>query len=154
MSEINYLKNNKSTQYLKNVYNILLYDKKTQISFKKDVFYEKVFDIDASINDFIEMSFKIDLEYRDISERNYVKTIYEIFDENDNSLCIKSVSNNEYLYFSNRVIANENIFYNFITNVKKIKFVIKFQKLSASRVIYLYYIKNDNYRLIIKNYGL
>ena len=34
------------------------------------------------------------------------------------------------------------------------KFVIKFQKLSASRVIYLYYIKNDNYRLVIKNYGL
>ena len=56
------------------------------------------------------MSFKIDLEYGDISERNYVKTIYQLFDENNNSLYIKSVSNNEYLYFSNRVIANENIF--------------------------------------------
>ena len=100
------------------------------------------------------MSFKINLDYRDISERNYVKTIYQLFDENNNSLYIKSVSNNEYLYFSNRVIANENIFYNFIKNVKKIKFVIKFQKLSSSRVIYLYYIKNDNYRLVIKNYGL
>ena len=33
------------------------------------------------------------------------------------------------------------------------KFVTKFQKLSSSRVIYLYYIKNDNYRLIIKHYG-
>ena len=30
------------------------------------------------------------------------------------------------------------------------KLVIKFQKLSPSRVIYLYYIKNDNYRLTIK----
>ena len=154
LSEIDYLKKNKSTQYLKNVYNILFYDKKTQINFKKDVFYEKVFDFDASINYFIEMSFKIDLEYGDISERNYVKTIYQLFDENNNSLYIKSVSNNEYLYFSNRVIANENIFYNFTKNVKKIKFVIKFQKLSSSRVIYLYYIKNDNYRLVIKNYGL
>ena len=28
LSEINYLKNNNSTQYLKNVYNILFYDKK------------------------------------------------------------------------------------------------------------------------------
>ena len=78
---------------------------KKQISFiKDDIFYEKVFDINASINDFIEMKFKIDLEYDDISERNYVKTIYEIFDENDNSLYIKSASNNEYSYFSNKVI--------------------------------------------------
>ena len=52
------------------------------------------------------------------------------------------------------MIIDENIFYNFNKNVKKLKFVIKFQKLSASRVIYLYYIKNDNYRLTIKNYGL
>ena len=29
LSEINYLKNNKSTQYLKNVHNILFYNKKT-----------------------------------------------------------------------------------------------------------------------------
>ena len=87
------------------------------------------------------MSFKIDLEYRDISERNYVKTIYQLFDENNNnSLYIKSVTNDDYTYFSNRVIIDENIFYNFITNVKKIKFVIKFQKLLSSRVIYT----NDN----------
>ena len=99
------------------------------------------------------MNFKIDLEYEDISERNYVKTIYEIFDENDNSIHVKSVSNNEYLYFSNRVIVDENIFYNFTKNVKKIKFVIKFQMVLA-RVIKIWYIKNDNYRLTIKNYGL
>ena len=72
------------------------------------------------------MNFKIDLEYEDISQRNYVKTLFEIFDENDNSLYVKSVSNNEYLYFSNRVIVDEKIFYNFTNNVKKIKFVIKF----------------------------
>ena len=146
------MKNNKSTQYLKNVYNILLYDSKTQISFKEDIFYEKVFDIDTNKNDFVE-SFKIGLEYRRINDRSYIKTIYEIFDEDDNSLYIKSVNNNEYTYFSNRVIIDENIFYNFNKNVKKIKFVTKFQKLSASKVIYLYYIKNENYRLIIKNYG-
>ena len=27
------------------------------------------------------MNFKIDLQYEDISERNYVKTIYQLFDE-------------------------------------------------------------------------
>ena len=40
-----------------------------------------------------------------------------------------------------------------IKNIKKIKILIKFQKLSASRVIYLYYIKNQNYRFILKHYG-
>ena len=94
------------------------------------------------------------MQYNDISERNYVKNIYEILDENDNRLYIKSVTNDDYTYFSNRVIIDENIFYNFISNVKKIKFVIKLHKLLSSRVIYLYYIKNDNYRLVIKNYGL
>ena len=153
LEEINYLKNNKSTQYLKNVYNNLIYDSKKQISFKDEIFYEKVFDIDASINDFVEMNFKISLEYEDISERAYVKTIYQLLDENDNSLYIKSVDNNEYSYYSNKIFIDENIFYNFNKNIKKIKFIIKFQKLSASRVIYLYYIKNDNYRFILKHYS-
>ena len=152
LSEIDYLKKNKSTQYLKNVYNILFYDKKTQIDFR-NLFYEKVFDVYSSINDFIEMNFKIDLQYEDISERNCVKTIYEIFDENDNSLYIKSVTNNNYAYFQNRVIVDESIFYNFTKNIKKFNFVIKFQML-LSRVIKIWYSKNNNYRLILKNYGL
>ena len=152
LNEINCIKNNNSKSYLKNVYNILFYDKKTQIDFR-NIFYEKVFDIDSSKNDFIEIKFKIDLQYDDISERNYVKTIYQLLDENNNSLYIKSVTNNDYSYFSNRVIIDENIFYNFNKDIKKIKFVIKFQKLLSSRVIYLYYIKNDNYRFILKHYS-
>ena len=153
LNEINYLKNNKSTQYLKNVYNILIYDSKIQIDFREDIFYEKIFDVNASINDFIEISFKIQLEYRNTDDRHYVKSIYELFDENNNSLYVKTVNNNEYLYFSNKMTIDENIFYNFTNNIKKLKFVIKFQKLSSTRVVYLYYIKNDNYRLILKHYG-
>ena len=129
--EIAYIKNNISKPYLKNNYYVLFYESKTQIDFT-GIFYEKVFDVNANVNDFIEMNFKIDLTYEDISERNYIKTIYELFDENDNSLYIKSVSNNEYLYFSNRVIVNENIFYNFTKNAEKLKFVIKFQNISFS----------------------
>ena len=87
LGEINYIKNNNSKSYLKNIYNILFYNKKTQIDFR-NLFYEKVFDVNSKQNDFIEMDFKISLEYQDISERNYVKTIYEIFDENDNSFHI------------------------------------------------------------------
>ena len=40
LSEINYLKNNSSKSYLKNVYNILFYDRKTQVSFR-DYFLKK-----------------------------------------------------------------------------------------------------------------
>ena len=146
-SEINYIKNNISKAYLK-MYTIFYFIIKTQIDFR-NIFYEKVFDVNASINDFIEMNIKILLEYQDTDDRNYVKTIYEIFDENNNSLYIKSVTINNYLYFSNKLIIDENIFYNFITNVKKIKFVIKFQMI-LSRVIKIWYIKDDNYRLVIK----
>ena len=117
LEEINYIKNNKT--YLKNIYNILLYDSKTQVDFR-GIFFEKVFDVNANKNNFIDMNFKIDLQYEDISERNYVKTIYEIFDDNNNNgLYIKSVTNNNYTYFSNRVIVDENIFHNFTKNVKK-----------------------------------
>ena len=119
----------------------------------RGIFFEKVFDVNASINDFIEMNFKIDLEYEHISERNYFKTIYEIFDETNNTLYVKSVTNDDYTYFSNRVIIDENIFYNFTEDNKKIKFVIEFQMI-LTRVIKIWYIKNENYRLVIKNYGL
>ena len=152
LNEINYLKNNSSKSYLKNVYNILFYDRKTQISFKK-YFFEKVFDINSNIDDFIEMSFKISLEYENISEKAYIKTLYKLFDENDNSLYIKSVNNNDYSYYSNKIFIDESIFYNFTKSIKKIKFVIKFQMI-LSRDIKVWYVKNDNYRLVIKNYGV
>ena len=154
LNEINYIKNNNFKSYLKNVYNILFYNNNEQISFKDKIFYEKVFNVDAAINYFIEMSFKIELEYRNISDRNYVKNIYEILDENNNRLYIKTIRNDEYLHFSNKVIVYEDIFINFTNDIKKIKFIIKFQKLSASRVIYLHYIKNENYRFILKHYSL
>ena len=50
LREINKIKNNKT--YLKDVYNILFYNKKTQIDFG-NLFYEKVFDVNAKQNDFI-----------------------------------------------------------------------------------------------------
>ena len=39
-SEINYIKNNISKPYLKNICNILFYESKTQIDFR-GIFYEK-----------------------------------------------------------------------------------------------------------------
>ena len=128
LNEINNIKNNFKL-YLKNVYNILFYNNNEQISFKDEIFYEKILDVDAAINDFIEIKFKISLEYRRIDYRNYVKNIYEILDEKDNSLYIKSASNSEYSYFSNRVVIDEEIFYTFNKNIKKIKFIIKISKI-------------------------
>ena len=123
LREINKFKNTKT--YLKNLYNILFYDSKTQVDFK-GIFFEKIFEVNAKQNDFIQMYFKVDLQYEDISEKIYVKIICKMFDENNNSLYIKSTNNNKYSYFSNRVIVDENTFYNFNKDVKKIKLVIKF----------------------------
>ena len=61
LSEINYIKNNISKPYLKNIYNILFYESKTQIDFG-GIFFEKVFDVNANKNYFIEMNFKFDLQ--------------------------------------------------------------------------------------------
>ena len=113
---------------------------------------KKIFDVNANKNYFVEIYFEIDLQYESISEKSYVKTICEILDENNNSLYVKSINNNEYSYFSNRVIVDENIFHNFAKDFKKIKFIIKFQML-LPRVIKIWYIKNDNYRLILKHFG-
>ena len=110
------INNIKNSIYLKSVYNILFYNKKTQTNFR-NLFYEKVFDVNSKQNYFMEMYFKIDLQHEDISERNYVKTIYEIFDDNNNGLYVKSTNNNIYSYFSNRVIVDENVFYNFTKDV-------------------------------------
>ena len=124
---------------------------KNQLDFR-NLLFEKISKIDADRNNFIEIDFKISLEYENILERNYVKIIYRILDENDNSLFIKSVNNNEYSYLPNKIFINENIFYNFNKPIDSIKFIIEFQML-LFRIIKIWYIKNDNYRFILKHYS-
>ena len=108
-SKINNIKN---SIYLKNIYSIIFYDSKTQIDFR-GIFFEELFEVNAKQNDFMELNLKYLLEYEDMSERIYVNTVYEIFDENNNSLYISTINNNDYQYFSNKVSIKENIFYNF-----------------------------------------
>ena len=103
LSEINYIKNNNSKSYLNNIYNIVFYNSKTEVDFR-NLFYEKIFEVNAKENDFIEINLKMLLEYKDISEKNYFNTIYEIFDENNNSLHIFTINNNDYQYFSNKYL--------------------------------------------------
>ena len=152
--EINLIKENTSKQYLKNVYNELFHDEKTQIGFSNNkYFFIKIFEDDYITNDFIEINFKFILEIDDISNINYVKIGYQIFDEDDNRLYIKSVNLTDYKYFSNKIIIDENIFYNFTKKNRKIKFNIKFQQIIC-KIIIMYYIKNKNTdRFILKHYG-
>ena len=142
----------KNKLYMKNLYNEIFYDEKTQIDFN-NIFYEKVFNIDASINDFIEVSFKIHLECDSISLLSYIKFKYEIFDQDNNSLFIKSANLNEYKYFSRYIFIDEYLLYNFINNIEKIKLVIRFSQIKTN-IIFMYYLKNENLnRLILKHYG-
>ena len=147
-SKINNIKN---LVYLKNIHNIIFYDSKTQIDFR-NLFYEKVFSVDVKHNYFIEINLKMLLEYENINEKNYVNTVYEIFDGNNNSLYISTINNNDYQYFSNKVSIKENIIYNLTKNTKNIKFRIKFL-MTAVKVIKVWYIENNNYRLILKHYS-
>ena len=147
-NDIDYIKNNISKSYLKNIYNISFYDEKTQVNLGK-IFYEKIFDVNFKQNSFVEISFKMLLEYEDISQKNFVSTIYEILDENNNSLYFSQINNNEYQHFSNKLSIKENIFYNFNNNIEKIKFRISFVKTA----IKISYINDNNHRFILKHYG-
>ena len=150
LRQVNIIKNNKS--YLKNIYNILFYNKKTQIDID-NLFYEKVFDVNSKQNDFIEMDFKMLLEYEYMNEKVYIKSIYEIKGIDDHTLYTKTINHNTYAYFENKLFINENIFYNFIKSIEKIKFSIRFQLVNFFKVVKIWYIKNDNYRLILKHYS-
>ena len=150
-NEINYIKSNITKSYLKNIYNILFYNEEKQIN-SKEIFYEKIFVIDSKQDDFIEINVKMLLEYEDISQKKFVRTIYEILDENNNSLYFSQINNNNYQYFSNKLSINENIFYNFNNDIEKIKFRISFVK-TAIQKITISYINDNNHRFILKHYG-
>ena len=115
-------------------------------------FMKKYLILMSSINDFIEMNFRISLETDSISLINYIKVIYEIFDENNNSLYIQSNTLNQYKHFQKYVFIKESIFLNFDKITKSIKFVIKFVQVK-SNIIFMYYLNNKYYRFILKHYS-
>ena len=59
---------------------------------------------------FFEIDLKMILQHEDINDRLYVRTIYEIIDENNNSLYIATINNKDYQYFLNHLTIRENIF--------------------------------------------
>ena len=93
------------------------------------------------------------LEYELIQEKTYIKSIYEIKDIDDNTLYTKTIDRNTYTYFENKLFISENVFYNFDKSIEKIKFSIRFQLVNFFKVVKIWYIKNNNYRFILKHYS-
>ena len=58
----------KNSIYLKNIYNILFYDSKTQVNIR-EIFFEEIFDVNAKQIDFIEINFKMLLEYKILTKK-------------------------------------------------------------------------------------
>ena len=153
LNEINCLKNNKSTQYLKNIYNILFYNKKTQIDFRNN-FYNKTFELNANKNDFIEINLRVLLDYENINEAYLVFTAFKLInDDDDNELYIATYDNKDKILYKNFVFINETIFYNFEKDTKKLKILIYFRKADTNAVIKIVYNPINTDRMIIKHFG-
>ena len=99
LRQINNIKNFRT--HLKNLYNVLFYDKKTQIDID-NLFYKKVFNVDAKEKNFIKFDFKMLLEYELINEKTYIKSIYQIKDIDDNILYTKTIDHT-YTYFEEKI---------------------------------------------------
>ena len=152
LNEINYLKNNKSTQYPKNVYNILFYNKKTQLDFRYDTFYEKVFDVNANKNDFIEINLRMLLDYKNINESHLVFTAFKLIDDDD-ELYVATYHNKDNISYKNFVFISKTIFYNFEKDTKKLKILIYFRKTYTNAIIKIWYRPVNTDRMIIKHFG-
>ena len=151
LTDINYLKKNKSTQYLKNVYNILFYNKRTQIDFRNN-FYNKTFDVNANKNDFIEINLRMLLDYENINESHLVFTASKLINDDD-ELYIATYHNKDKISYKNFVFISETIFYNFVKDTKKLKILIYFRKADTNAVIKFWYKPVNTDRLIIKHFG-
>ena len=148
-TEINSLK---KSRYLKKIYNIPFFNEEKLIKFN-EVFFEKIFNVKASINDFIEIQFMFDLQANNAFKLiDNVKLEYKILD-NDTSLYSKEIKLiDKYKYSSDYIYIKEYVFYNFSIYIEKIKFVINFNTI-FNEPNKLFYLNNDN-RLILKHYGL
>ena len=152
LNEINYLKNNKYTQYLKNVYNILFYNKRTQIDFRNN-FYNKTFDVNANKNDFIEINLRMLLDYENINESHLVFSAFKLINDDDDELYIGTYNNKDNILYKNFVFISETIFYNFEKDTKKLKILIYFRKADTNAVIKIWYKSINTDRMIIKHFS-
>ena len=139
--------------HLRNLYNILFYNKSTQIDFD-NLFFAKIFEINAIKNNFIEIDFRILLYYENKYLAEYVTLDFKMYDYNDEEIYVYNFKNNDFIIDDNVNINNKNIFYNFEKDIKNLKIVINFRIISSNNNDKIWYIPINTDRLIIKHFGL
>ena len=134
--------------YLKNLLNILYFDKDLAIGHS---FFEKSYAINVKRNDFIEIYFKLLIKYDDVSNAKHITTNFILYD-GDVELNTYSYDNSDYISNSNADILLQNTFsYHFDKDINNLKIIITFTK-RRSYVTINYKYNNSN-RLILKHYG-
>ena len=137
-----------SKLFLKNLLNILYFDKDLPIGHS---FFEKLYTINAKRNDFIEIYFKLLIKYDDVSDARHITTNFILYD-GDVELNSYSYDNNDYIGNSNTdILLNNAFYYNFNEDVNKLKIAITFTKRRS--YVKISYSSINNNRLIVKHYG-
>ena len=137
---------------LKNLDNLIFRGYNYIISYNKAIpFYNKTFNLSFKKNDFIELYIKVLLNYTDINDKIYVKSIYQI-KNNDMILYTNIIDHNKYSYFDNYLTIDETMFYTFDEDINNITFSFNFETIKNNINDIKYIFKNNN-RLILKHYG-
>ena len=84
---------------LKNIKNILFYDEKEQIAFKK-LFFNKTFELNIKKDDFIEIDLRMLLDYENINEAHITITEFKLYDDNE-QIYILTYNNGGFISYSN-----------------------------------------------------
>ena len=149
--KINTLSVNNNLTNLKNVYNIKYYDYKKEIKFNES-FFNKKFNLNLKKNDFIDVDIKMKLEYEDIDDSKIINTSIILYNDMDEEIFILNFNNKDSISYSNFVLLNENILYNFIEDTEFFKIIIKFEFLQVKSIKKVHYIPSNNDRLYLKHY--
>ena len=145
---LNSVNNFASKLFLKNLYNDIYHDNDVLIT---NIFFEKLYTINAKRNDFIEVYFKLLIKYDDVSNSKHITTNFILYD-GDVELNSHSYDNNDYIGNSNTdILLNNAFYYNFNKDVNKLKIIISFTKRRS--YVKISYSSINNNRLIIKHYG-
>ena len=145
---LNTVNNFASKLFLKNLLNILYFDKDLPIGHS---FFEKLYTINAKRNDFIEIYFKLLIKYDDVSDARHITTNFILYD-GDVELNSYSYDNSDYISNSNTdILLNNAFYYNFDKDVNKLKIAITFTKRRS--YVKISYSSINNNRLIVKHYG-
>ena len=125
-NDISNLKLNKI--YLKNFENLILREYNYKISYDQPIPFIKKLLVFHLKNDFIELYIEDLLNYTNINDKIYVKSIYQI-KNNDTDLYTNIIDHNKYSYFDNHLSIDETIFYAFDKDINAITFLINFEKI-------------------------